>query len=116
MPRLKVSSVILPLWAGAFSCETFVFQQIPPASCQIRRHVSAAARAKFVLLHLFCSLCDNTGGGHQRTLEPSEEEMANKAAVAPDEVTVEVFFLGQKRLPGKRKTVKKVTAGGVLSL
>lgn len=109
MPRLKVSSVILPLWAGVFSCETFVMQQIPPASCQIRRHVSAATRAKVVLLHLFCSLCDNAGGGHQRALEYSEEETANKAAAAaPDEVTVEVFcffcfFLGWKRLPVKRK-------------
>lgn len=45
MPRLKVSSVIFPLRAGVLSCETFVIQQIPPASCQIRRHVSAAARA-----------------------------------------------------------------------
>lgn len=45
MPRLKVSSVIFPLRAGVLSCETFVIQQIPPASCQIRRHVPAAARA-----------------------------------------------------------------------
>lgn len=44
-------------------------------------------RAKVVLLHLFCSLCDNAGGGHQRGLEYSEEATANKAAAAPDEET-----------------------------
>lgn len=93
MPRLKVSSVIFPLWAGVFSCETFVFQQIPPASCQIRRHVSAAARAPNSSSCICFVACVITQVAAISALEYPGEETANKAAAAaPDEVTVEVSF------------------------
>lgn len=66
-------------------------------------------RAKVVLLHLFCSLCDNAGGGHQRGLEPSEEATANKAAAAPDE---ETGFFRVEEAACKKKAVRRRRRGG----